>query len=191
MVMNRDIDATGTPADAEVLATFRRGDLAPFYRHVYPVLLLFAERLLGEQAAFLAEDCVQDAVFDAWRGRERFVSLASLKGFLYTAIRHDAVSLSRRERARRRYIGTREEDVFFHTAVVDAETLALLRAAIGSLPGREREVLEMSYVEGLKIEEIAGRLCLSGSSIKKYKTSAIRLLRQRLAHVLHFFFIFF
>jgi RNA polymerase sigma-70 factor (ECF subfamily) len=190
--MNRDIDAAGTLDDTGILATFRRGELAPFYKHVYPALLLFAGRFLGEQAAFLAEDCVQDAVFDAWRGRERFSTLASLKSFLYTAIRHDAVSISRKERARRRYLGYREEEeVFFNTTVIDTETTALLRAAINSLPGREREVLEMSYVEGLKIEEIAGKLQLSSSSVKKYKTNAIRLLRQRLADVLHFFFIFF
>jgi RNA polymerase sigma-70 factor (ECF subfamily) len=185
--MTREIAYTETPEEATILAAFHRGELEPFYREVYPAILLFASRYLGDRMDFLAEDCVQDAIFDAWKRRERFPSLPSLRSFLYTSIRNDIVSLSRKERARRRYLSLQEEETRFNTSVIDQETRLLLHNAIAALPPRERQVLEMSFIEGLKNAEIAERLALSDSSVKKYKTSAIRLLRQKLARALFSF----
>ena len=174
------------PREERVLEEFREGRLESFYETVYPSMLLFTTRFLGEQADFLAEDCVQDAVFDAWKRRDSFHSLQALKGFLYTSIRNDAISISRKEQARRRYLLSREEEVFFNTSVIDQETRALLYHALGELPGMERKVLEMSFVEGLKNIEIADKLALSDSSIKKYKANAIKILRQKLSRALLF-----
>jgi RNA polymerase sigma-70 factor (ECF subfamily) len=42
----------------------------------------------------------------------------------------------------------------------------------------------MSFIEGLKTVEIAGKLDLSDSSVKKYKASALRILREKLPPVL-------
>ncbi|MDR1274582.1 MAG: sigma-70 family RNA polymerase sigma factor [Odoribacteraceae bacterium] len=186
--MTREIASTETPEEAAILVAFRQGHLDLFYRKVYPGILLFASRYLGERMDFLAEDCVQDAIFDAWKKREHFHSLPSLRSFLYTSIRNDIISLSRKEQAHRRYLSRQEEAILFNTSVIDQETRLLLHNAIASLPPKERQILEMSFIEGLKNAEIAEKLALSDSSIKKYKTSAIRALRQKLARLLPSFF---
>lgn len=45
----------------EIFADFKQGELAQFYRLMYPELMVYANRLLGADFAFLAEDCVQNA----------------------------------------------------------------------------------------------------------------------------------
>ena len=52
--------------------SFQSGKMDDFYTHVYPSLLLFAARNLGDNYAFLAEDCVQDAVYQAYQRRSTF-----------------------------------------------------------------------------------------------------------------------
>jgi RNA polymerase sigma-70 factor (ECF subfamily) len=182
--MTKKIIHAGPPDEEAIIASFRQGRLELFYKKVYPSILLFAGKFLDDRTGFLAEDCVQDAVFDAWKRRGSFPSLAALKAFLYTSIRNDAVSISRKEQARQRYLSLQDEEVVFNTAVIDQETLALLHAAINALPPREREVLQMNFIEGLKVAEVAGKLSLSESSVKKYKANALRILREKLPPVL-------
>ena len=51
---------------------------------------------------------------------------------------------------------------------------------IEKLPEKARVVFEMSFIEGLKNTEIAEKLELSDSSVKKYKATALDFLRERL-----------
>ena len=46
----------------EIFADFKQGELAQFYRLMYPELMVYANRLLRADFAFLVEDCVQNAV---------------------------------------------------------------------------------------------------------------------------------
>ena len=50
----------------EIFADFKQGELAQFYRLMYPELMVYANRLLGADFAFLAEDCVQNAVYKCY-----------------------------------------------------------------------------------------------------------------------------
>lgn len=53
--------------DVQMLNEFKQGRLEMLYRRLYPALLLYAVRYAGEQNSFLAEDCVQNAVFNLWK----------------------------------------------------------------------------------------------------------------------------
>lgn len=178
----------GQTDENQILCEFQQGKLELFYQKVYPAILLFAIHYLGEKKNFLAEDYVQDAVFDAWKRRDRFESLNALKAFLYTSVRNDTISLSRKEKAQKRYVEQLEQDVFYHTALVDQETQQLLYNAIQSLPGKERRVFEMSFIDGLKNTEIAEKLNVSDSTVKKQKAHALELLRKKLNPLLFSFF---
>lgn len=50
----------------------------------------------------------------------------------------------------------------------------LLFNAIHSLPDRERQIFELSFIEGLKNIEIAEQLGVSDSTVKKAKAKAAR-----------------
>ena len=54
-----------------IYKSFRSGKLEPFYENLYPGLLVYASRQLGDELSYLAEDCVQDAVMDSFNERHR------------------------------------------------------------------------------------------------------------------------
>ena len=166
--------------EVQILADFRKGKLELLYREVYPGLILYAVKYLGGESEFLAEDCVQNAIFSAWERRAKFDSVYTFKSFLYTSIKNEIISIHRKNSARERYVSQLEDEAFFRNSVIDQEAQSMLYNAIEELPEREKIIFEMSFMEGLKNVEIAEKLGLSDSSVKKYKASALDFLRKRL-----------
>lgn len=164
----------------QILVDFQRGELELLYRNVYPGLILYAIKYLGGENDFLAEDCVQNAIFSAWERRNKFDSIYTLKSFLYTSIKNEIISIYRKKSAKERYIRQLENTSFFINSMIDQEAQTLLYNAIEELPEKAKAVFEMSFMEGLKNSEIAEKLGLSDSSVKKYKASALNFLRGKL-----------
>ena len=79
------------------------------------------------------------------------------------------ISLDRKKKSRDRYASQLENEAFFNNSLIDTETQALLYRAICALPSKERRVLELSFVEGMKNIEIAEKLGVSNSMVKKLK----------------------
>ena len=77
---------------------------------------------------------------------------------------------------------------FFANTVIDQETQLLLFNAIHSLPDRERQIFELSFIEGLKNIEIAEQLGVSDSTVKKAKAKVLEILREKLDPRLCLFF---
>ena len=173
--------------NAQILIDFQKGKLDLLYRNVYPGLILYAIKYLGEESEFLAEDCVQNAIFSAWERRNKFDSVYTFKAFLYMAIKNDIISIHRKNSARERYVRELEDASCFANSVIDQEAQTLLYSAIEELPEKEKIVFEMSFMEGLKNVEIAEKLGLSDSSVKKYKASALDFLRKKLEPSLFLF----
>ena len=167
--------------DLQVLQAFKKGQLELFYRRIYPGLLLYAVKNAGDRHDFLAEDCVQNAIFNAWKRRDSFDSIYTLKSFLYTSVKNEIISLYRKGKAQ-------ENEAFFANTVIDQETQLLLFNAIHSLPDRERQIFELSFIEGLKNIEIAEQLGVSDSTVKKAKAKALEILREKLDPRLFLFF---
>ena len=173
--------------NAQILIDFQNGKLDLLYRNVYPGLILYAIKYLGEESEFLAEDCVQNAIFSAWERRNKFDSVYTFKAFLYMAIKNDIISIHRKNSARERYVRELEDASCFANSVIDQEAQTLLYSAIEELPEKAKIVFEMSFMEGLKNVEIAEKLGLSDSSVKKYKASALDFLRKKLEPSLFLF----
>lgn len=167
-----------------VYENFLRGDIAPFYRHMYADMLLYARSVLQANLEFLAEDCVQSSVEKTYHQRSRFTSAGQWKGFMLTCIRNHAVSLLRHQTAAERYADyfnlqpQEKEDILLD--YIRQETLSRLYRAIDSLPEDMRELLQLSFVEGLKNAEIAEKLGLAEITVKKRKARLLTLLRSRL-----------
>ena len=164
-----------------IFSASQSGNIQPFYDRMYPELLLYTSRLLGDDFAFLAEDCVQDAVFQTYRRHAEFRSPLQWKVFLYTCVRNGAFSRLRRSRAQRNYlaqIDSREED--FSVNIVEQETLSLLYEAIESLPEKYRQIFDLSFEQGLRNAEVARQLQIAEITVKKHKARLISLLRERL-----------
>jgi RNA polymerase sigma-70 factor (ECF subfamily) len=176
---------TDGAADQPLVARLRAGDsdaFATVFRAHYGALVRLAEAMLGGRAP--AEDVVQDVMLELWRRRDAMTVHASLRAYLFRAVRNRALNQLRHRRIARR---VNPEAVAPAPpprpdgAVVEAELDAAIRAAVAGLPDRCREVFELSRIHGLRYAEIAATLEISVKTVEAQMGKAIRVLRGRLA----------
>lgn len=163
----------------DLYADFKNGKLLQVYSDLYPALIAYAVRYLGDDYAFLAEDCVQESIFNAYLSKNRIPDEASLKSFIYTAVRNRAISFLRKGKSQRNYVRQLEySERDIAASLIEQETMRRLFVAIDSLPESYRKVFDMSFEDGLKNKEIASRLGISESAVKKRKARMIEHLRK-------------
>ena len=161
-----------------IFKEFKEGRIAPFYEKMYPELLAYTTRLLGEDFAFLSEDCVQDVVFQTYQRKDTFTSLLQWKIFLYTCVRNKAISVLRKGQAQRNYLSQVEEgEDDLSVSFIEQETITLVYEAINALPQKYKTIFEMSFEQGLKNAEIAQALQVAEITVKKQKSKMIEMIR--------------
>lgn len=165
----------------QIFDDFRNGDITSFYETMYPELLVYVAKILGDGYSFLAEDCVQDAVMKTYGRRRAFPTQLQWKAFLYSCARNGAVDILRKARAQSNYAGTvGDGSKSLMLDIIEQETLTLLYNAIDSLPENLRQIFDMSFEQGLRNAEVARQLNLSEIAVKKRKARLVSLLRSRL-----------
>lgn len=151
-------------------------------------LRFFAARRLRDRN--LAEDVAQETlrrVLEALRAG-RVENLAALPGFLFETARHICQQRSRSDgrevRAYQRLgeSGGEEPSVPGDplTDLISEERRDAVRRALSQLPEGDQALLQMSYVEGLSTDEIAGRLDAQPGAIRVRRHRAVK----RMAEIL-------
>lgn len=156
--------------------------MAPFYERYFPGMVMYASRLLGNDLDWMADDCVQDAVLDAFQKRSTFTSAEQWRAHILACIRNKAVSALRKLSAMRNYADA-DSSADHHEAdaaraLIEHETLDSLYAAIRNLPDDYRQLLRMSFEEGMKNADIAAALGVAEITVKKRKVRLLEMLRR-------------
>jgi RNA polymerase sigma-70 factor, ECF subfamily len=172
--------------ESELLAAAKRGEERAFARLVEPYrheLLVHSYRMLG--SAPDAEDALQDALFDAWKGLPRFEGRSSLRSWLYTVTTNACIKVIRRRPKRVLPIDYGPaadphgpvgepvtESVWLEPypdeqlRYEERETVELaFVAALQNLPARQRAVLILRDVLGFSAREVAEILDATPPSI--------------------------
>ena len=172
--------------DEKTPENFKSGKLAPFYRHTYGSLLSYATRILGDNNAFIAEDCVQDVIIKTYELRHQIHHPEQWKSMLYTLTHNQCVSLLRKQSSHADFLSSssqendNEVELDMGQRMIEQETLDALFAIINRLPDRLRTIFELSFEEGLKNEKVAEAIGISVSRVKQQKKQLIDTLRQEL-----------
>ena len=130
-----------------------------------------------------AQDCVHDVFVRVWQNRDAYrEERGSLRAFLITCVRNDALT-RRRADARHRAIEAREAFVEPVTEfeVTDHVEAARVRRALTALPQEQRRALELAYFGGLTHREIATALGEPLGTIKSRLALALRKLGRELS----------
>lgn len=163
---------------------FISGRIDSFYATAYAPLLMYAIRTLGDGFSFLAEDCVQDAVFEAYQHRSDFDSNTKFKSYLYRCVHNNAITLIRKSHSHSKYLNHKKNDdkeLSFEHNIIEQEVIDMLYSAIESLPEELRTIFEMSFEQGMKNQEIADALQLSLPAVKKRKAKMLEILREKVS----------
>jgi RNA polymerase sigma-70 factor (ECF subfamily) len=172
-------------SDEAVVALAARGEdsaLGELYDRFGRVAYGLALRVVRDPT--LAEDAVQDAFVDVWKGAGRFMpERAKASTWILTFVHRRAVDVVRREQRRR------SDPVEAPAAVSEAADeevwLRLQRervqTALRALPDQQREALELAYYGGFTQSELADRLGQPLGTIKSRMFSGLATLRDLLS----------
>jgi RNA polymerase sigma-70 factor (ECF subfamily) len=175
----------GLHNEKELLMQVAHGDREAFrvmytacYPHVQRYISLF------ENSGRVLDELTQDVFVRIWEKRERLTEVESFKGYLFMVTRNIVFNYIRALKVRQK---VRELDESAVATDNDLENELLFKQyyrmaieAMEKLPPGRRKVLKMSIDEGLTLDEIAARLSISRSGVKKQLYAATAFVRQYL-----------
>jgi RNA polymerase sigma-70 factor (ECF subfamily) len=140
----------------ELVARCGRGDVAALgalYDQLGRTAYALARRITRD--AKLAEEVVEQAFLDAWRGaRSVEPGRGTVVSWLLAFVHRRAVDAVR-DPARRARLLQGAEETPAAASVVDDDAARIRRAALARLAPDERRVLELAYLDGMAQSEIA------------------------------------
>jgi RNA polymerase sigma-70 factor (ECF subfamily) len=177
----------GSHTDSQTLRDeIVKGSVTAFehlFLDMYPALHRMAWRLTQQEDA--AKDIVSDVFLKIWENHEGLSHVKDIRSYLYSTVRNHTLNyLKKLKRATQRVDSSNElpedqADEDSLQALLNAETVRLLMAAIGTLP-KECEKVVLLGLEGYSTSEIAAQLGVSAPAVSQQKARAVRLLRAKL-----------
>lgn len=155
-------------ADETLVTQVAQGNAAALeilYDRYAPRVLAISLKIMGDRAQ--AEDILQETFWRVWQNAATYqAQRGPFAGWLFRIARNLAIDVYRRRSARPQYAAATEgsEGLLEETPDPDsnvaeeAQTLLVnrqIRSALASLPGAQRQVIEMAYFHGMTRQEIA------------------------------------
>lgn len=181
--------------ESDYALLFAGGDeqgLAYFFDVFYPALCLFSNHFIKNREA--AEEIASQAFIDTWRNNAKLKTPGAIRAYLYTVVRHESIAFAKRENKKlklRNSIATVpvvEKTIFDN--LVNAELSRYLFNTLHKLPPGSSLVLQMHFMEGKTLNQIATELHVSESTVKTQKQRGLMALRKKLIRPLFIFFTF-
>jgi len=161
----------------ELMLKSKKGDLRAFEElvrmHQKNVVNFFVRSGVESDA----EDLAQKTFIRLWDARARYEVTAKFKTFLYLVMRRIYIDeVRRRDRLERAKKGM--ADFFPDRVESNHEREIDTVKIVNMLPEGMRDVILMTYMEGLKHEEVAERLSIPLGTVKSRCFNALRRLRE-------------
>lgn len=177
-----------TPIDHEffdLLSTDAEKAFEWLFRKYFKELCLVVYRVANDE--HLAQDLVQEVLYELWNKRNTLVITTSLKAYLKRAVLNRTLNHLRDNRK------WSFDERLPEMAVQESDTLDRLRSdemqqaideAIDELPEKCRTVFVLSRYEELSYREIATELGIAEKTVENQVSKALKYLRQRLQPLL-------
>ncbi len=169
------------PTDAALVAALANGDrgaLGQLYDRYSGLLLAVGMQRLKDRRD--AEEVLHDVFVEAWRHADAYDGArGTVRAWLVTRMHSRSLDRVRSPGWSRRasFDAARAERIGYD----DDPSLALdrerVQAALGDLPGEQRQVIELAYFAGLSSSEIAEREDLPVGTVKSRTAAAMTKLR--------------
>lgn len=180
------VDPNSLTTETAWLTKLREGDESAFtqiYQQYWSALYAVTYNHLRDRA--IAEELVQDLFANLWLKRADLTIHTSLRGYLFTAIRHQIYDYIDKQAVRQRVhsqLQTQEQAGIYSTEeTLDFnELVSHLGSAVDQLPQTAQQVFFLSRYQYLSNREIAQRLNLSPKTVEYHLSRALRLLRLQL-----------
>lgn len=138
-----------------------------------------------------AKDIVQELFVELWDKKENLDIQISLKAYLYRVIRNKVLNTYAQHKIHEKYrcslaqygeVGENRTDYLLRENLVKKR----IDEEISALPGKMRQIFEMSRNENKTHKEIAEELNISDKTVKKQVSNALKILKSKLAYVFYY-----
>jgi len=176
------------PTDEELMQAVGRGDLLAFeqvvLRHQKEAWSV-ARRFLGD--ATEAEDVAQEAFLRILEASPRYRPTASFRTYLYRVVTN--LCLDRAEKKRPLYLESLPDAAASDPSPADAfvaqERDQAVRAALETIPARQRAAIVLRHFEGLSTREVASVMEITPKAVERLLARARSALELRLKDLLN------
>lgn len=176
-----------------LLKQLKKGDEKAYsllFRKYYKDLVMFAGSYIPERA--VCEDVVQAVFLKIWEKRKDLNYNISFKSFLLTSVRNGCLDELRHLKVRiehQQNTNVQYDDLDYSTEnqVLYSELKNHLNNALSQIPEKQRDVFNMSRIEGLKYKEIADKLKISERTVEDRMAKTMKSLLHYLKDFLSFF----
>jgi RNA polymerase sigma-70 factor (family 1) len=129
-----------------------------------------------------AEEIVQDVFLKLWMNRETLKPELSIKSYLFTITRNDAISFLKKaannKKMREEIFYSSQKHVYSTERYIREGALEIIKEeALELLTPRKRLIFEMSRNEGKSYEEIAIELGISPNTVRNQMSRSLETLR--------------
>jgi RNA polymerase sigma-70 factor, ECF subfamily len=174
--------------DTELMLRLQRGDrdaLRPLLERNHQRVVNLAFRFGADRD--MAEEVAQETFFRVYKARDRYRSERPFAAYLLRVATNLCLSRARKLKSRRTLVdhdaagsgaGTGKQP---DEDLLQAELRARVRAAVATLPDRQRAAVVLQRFDGLSYEEVGDALGLTVSATKSLLHRARLSLRDRLA----------
>ena len=172
--------------DAELILRIKEGDarsLELLFRRLYPRLCAYANKFVQDTGD--SKEIVQDLFLAIWNNREHLDESRSLEAYLFTSVKNKCLNvlkarIVKSKQAELLWMLYSEEssmnDNSYHVLLAN-ELQSDFNKALQKLPSECRRIFELSRFEGLRYQEIAGRLNISIKTVETQMYRALNKLR--------------
>ncbi|WP_025146520.1 RNA polymerase sigma factor [Pedobacter jeongneungensis] len=174
-------------SDLQLVSLIKEGDHISFAnvfdRHWHS-LYVHALKMLGNEEE--AKDMVQEVFTSLWKQGDQLSIHTTLKAYLFSAVRHRVLNEIRANDRRSQYYDRFALYLQTHqTSVIEKIQFQELEQAIdkviSNLPERMREVFEMSRKQSMTNKEIALKMNIAETTVKRQISNAILILKNHLS----------
>lgn len=178
--------------DADLIEMLKAGEseaLGQLYDRYAGLVYGLSLRVLGHRQE--AEDLTQEVFLKLYQGGSYNSQRGSLGSYLTTLTRSHAIDRLRSRSNRRQILKRWQGDMTGTPTMQPVEQAALqerreqVRGALAQLSDRQRQVLELSYYEGLSQSDIAKRLQRPLGTVKGWARQGLLKLRDQLKEEVH------
>jgi RNA polymerase sigma-70 factor (ECF subfamily) len=148
----------------------------------HPALCFFARRLVNDAA--IAQDIVTDVFIKLWQKQGDFDTIYSAKAFLYISTRNACLNHNHKVQYQSRIrenirLQSNEVEVNEMREAIHSEVVRQVYNIVNGLPEKCKEVMVLSYTNGLDCHEIARRMRVSVHTVRNQKSRGVHLVRNR------------
>ena len=172
--------------EKELLRQIAQGDRVAF-RVLYTAYFPFVKHYISlfEPSGSSLDDLAQDVFIRIWVKRVQLEKVESFKGFLFVVSRNVVFNFLRALKVEQKIKNLDESREVVASNDTESELLfkqyyVIAQEAMEKLPAGRRKVLKMSIDDGLSLDEIASKLNISRSGVKKQLYAATAFVRQYL-----------